>query len=136
MYKRTRSLFLLMLVIGIFFVFIGCAPKSFTPVEKVIYTTTKTLETAKTFRHSGLLVAADFYKQGLMDEELKQEIVIVADQLQDAINKTADILKIYLVSEGKEGAMELEDKVLLYQQLYGKFSNLIMPYLLKNMEGD
>jgi len=123
-------------LVYLFGMVLACAPSHFTPVEKTIYTTTKTLETAKQFRHTGLSVAADFYKQGLLDEELKDEIIVVADQLQNAINQTADALKLYLLADGKEGAMDLETKVLLYQQLYGKFSDLIMPYLIKQMENN
>ena len=124
------------LSIMIVFVIVSCAPQSFTPVEKTIYTTTKTLAAAKQFRHTGLQIAGDFYRRGLIEEDVKEEIIEVANELQMAINVTADVLQIYLISKGQEEAQMLETKILLYQQLYGKFSELIMPYMLQNLEDD
>ena len=121
-------------VIIVVFITVSCAPQHFTPVEKSIYTTTKTLAAAKQFRHTGLQIAGDFYKKGLIEEDVKEEIIEVANELQRAINVTAEVLQIYLISKGQEEAQQLETKIIIYQQLYGKFSELIMPYMLKNLE--
>lgn len=131
---RNEGLILLttIIIMGLLMgMIVACAPSHFTPAEKKIYTLTKTLQSTKQFRETGLKVSADFYKKGLMEEKTKLEIIDIADELQNAINLCADSLEIYLVSNGLEGSAILEHRILLYQALYGKFSELIMPYLLK-----
>jgi len=118
-----------------FMVMPGCAPAHFTPTEKVLYTSTKTLVAAKNFRDTGLSITGGLYKQGLLSEELKIAIIEVGNQLQDAINKTSEALEIYKLSDGSSGGADLQTKIVLYQALYGKFSELVMPYVLKNMGG-
>lgn len=113
---------------------VGCAPSHFTPSQKKIYTTVKTLEAAKQIRHTGLSVAAGFYAEGLIGEEEKTQVILAANRLQDAINKTADALSIYHRSNGAEGLQAVEARVLIYQQVYGVFMDLAMPYILKSME--
>ena len=110
---------------------LACAPSNFTPAEKKIYTLTKTLQSAKQFRETGLKVSADFYKRGLMEEETKADIIKIANELQNAINLCADSLMLYHVSATLEHSEILEHRIQLYQALYSKFSTLIIPYLIK-----
>lgn len=130
-YQNIKSI----LAIGFLCCFVfACAPKDITPAEETSYITFRTLAAAKEFRHTGLSIAAEFYKQGLIHEELKKEIIIVADQLQDAINKVADALTLYIAASGQDSKKDLTDKIVTYQRIYGKFSDLVMPYLLGDIQ--
>lgn len=130
--KRNNALFTVF-AIALLITILACAPSHFTPVEKTTYTTVKTLDVAKQFRHTGLQVAGDFYKKGLMEEDVKLEIIKIGNELQRTINVAAEALQVYLASDGGN-AKDLEMKILMYQQLYGKFSDLVMPYIIKNLE--
>lgn len=105
-----------------------------TPTEKVVYTSAKTLETAKIFRETGLDAAKLFWDQGLMTMETKDKIVEVANNLQAAINSAGKALKVYHETNGAEGGADLNSKILMYQAIYGQFVDLVMPYVIKKME--
>jgi hypothetical protein len=120
-FKIFGSLLLILLVIA-------CAPKDFSPFEKKIYTTTQTLYAAVEFRHLGLSVVGDLYKKGLLSEEEKEKFVDLGDELYKIITSSQIALELYY----KTGiSTNLEEKLLLYTQIYGKFSDLVMPYILK-----
>ncbi len=108
---------------------------TFTPSEKVAYTSVQTLKVAKQFRTTGLESAKILWDQGLLDVKTKDKIVQVADDLQMAINDCADALKIYLESGGNSGGATLEEKLKIYHKLYGQFTDLVMPFIIKKMEG-
>lgn len=121
---------ILLLVFSFLFILVACAPSHFTPLEKKVYTTTKTLEAAVEFRDTGLSIASDFYKRGLLSVEKKDKIIKIGDELYDAILITKEALKMYN-SGGSYN--DLSAKLILYHQIYGKFSEILMPYLLKNL---
>jgi len=131
--KKVLSHFMILMIVlmGAY----GCVTlKEGTPTEKVIFSSTKTLESAKIFRETGLDAAKIFWDQGLMDMETKDKIVEVANNLQAAINSAATALTIYNNSNGAEGGANLDTKIQMYQMIYGEFVDLVMPYVLKQME--
>lgn len=109
------------------------APDSFTPSEKVQFTTMKGLQTAYDFRIFALNSAKTFWDQGLMDIETKDKIVKLGDEFQKAINDTSIALEKYRTYNGVNSS-DLESKISLYQDLYVQFNTLIMPYIIKRME--
>ena len=119
---------LLFVLMGAF----GCIGlKEGTPTEKVVFTSQKTLETAKIFRETGLASAKIFWDQGLMKMETKDKIVEVANNLQAAINSAGKALKIFHDTNGAQGGTDLDAKIQMYQAIYGQFVDLVMPYVLK-----
>lgn len=124
----------ILIVLVMFSMFFGCAaPEHFNQEEKMIFTTVRSLQVAKDFRHTGLLAAGDFYKRGMMDEKMKNEIVKIANELQDAINQASEALEIYMTIADKDTLMTLEVKLAVYQKLYGKFADLAIPLLAENL---
>lgn len=125
--------YLLITLISLCFMF-GClAPKNFDPSEKMIFTTVRSLQVAKEFRHTGLTAAGKLYRQGMMDLKTKNEIVKIADELQNAINQACDALEIYMILADEDNLASLEDKINIYQKLYGQFANLAIPIVAKNL---
>jgi hypothetical protein len=123
-FKLVSLLFLVLLIVA-------CAPKDFSPFEKKIYTTTQTLYAAVEFRHLGLSVVGDLYKKDLIQEEEKEKFISLGDELYKIITSSQIALELYY----KTGiSTNLEEKLLLYTQIYGKFSDLVMPYILKHYE--
>ena len=119
---------LLMVLMGTF----GCIGlKEGTPTEKVVYTSQKTLESAKIFRETGLDSAKVFWDQGLMTMETKDKIVEVSNNLQAAINSSGKALKIFHDTNGAQGGADLDAKIRMYQAIYGQFVDLVMPYVIK-----
>lgn len=127
-------------VVSIFYILVlswaltSCAPQHFTPLEKTVYSTAKTLESAVVFRDTGLKVAGDLYKQGLLDEDTKDKIIKLGDDLKEVINMTKEVLKIYNSSGGNRS--DLQEQLMLYHTIYGEFSDLIMPYVIDKMGGE
>ncbi len=114
-------------------VFTGCIPKEFTPSEKVQFTTMKGLHTAYDFRVFALSSAKVFWDKGLMSEETKDEIIDIGDKFQHAINETSLALEFYRKSSGVNGG-DLGQKIQIYQELYVEFNNLVMPYIIQQLE--
>ena len=125
---RLNRKFILSLFILLFIV--GCAgmnaPENFTPEQKVQFTTLKTLQAAKTFRVFALGAAGDAYKAGLITDVDKDKIIVIGDNLQEAINMAADALIAYKLS-GDE--ITLYGKVAIYQKLFNQFMEVVTPYL-------
>lgn len=111
----------------------GCGvfspPEHFTPVQKVEYTTLKTLQSAKVFRGFALKSAGTAYKNGLMDETVKQDIIQAGDKLQMAINGAADALIHYHKAGGIGGSTILDDKLGKYQSIFNRFLEKVTPYI-------
>ena len=129
-----NSLFVLIVVL-LLMGLIGCSGLSDgTPVEKKVYVTIKSLEAAKVFRTNGLEAAKVFWDQGLMSVETKDKVVQVANDLQFAINSIARAMKIYNSSNGTQGGADVDDWLQIYQQIYGEFTDLVMPFLIERME--
>ena len=94
----------------------------------------KMLRLATIFRTTGLQVTGDLYRQELLSEDKKEEIIKVANELQLSINTTATALEVYYNLEGSQGLDILEDRLKIYNAAYAQFSALIMPYLLEDIE--
>lgn len=128
------QLLLLLIVVTVLFM-TGCtafqAPETMTETEKVTFTSLKTLKSAKIFREFALESAGSIYKKGLMDEETKEKIIEIGDDLQLAINGAADALIIYNDSGGLSGEKTLEEKLLVYQALFNQFMEIVTPYVMK-----
>lgn len=122
---------LCLLILGLFLT--GCAglsaPDNFTQTEKVEYTTLKTLKSAKIFREFALESAGSVYKKGLMEDETKEKIIKLGDQLQLAINTAADALIVYKQSGGLGGDKALEEKLIVYQSLFNQFMEIVTPFV-------
>lgn len=108
--------------------------KDFSIEEKRIYTTMKTLEAAKEFRNLGLSAAGEYYKAGLMADKTKEDIIKIGNQVQSAINYTAEALKLYMILNDKDNLIDLQQKILVYQQIYGEFVDIIMPYMIRQIK--
>ncbi|MCK5504084.1 MAG: hypothetical protein KAJ10_02920 [Thermodesulfovibrionia bacterium] len=116
------------ILLVLFFV-VGCGTQNLKPTEDIISITIKTLEIAKEFRHVGLCVAGDLYKDNLISEEEKNEIIKFGDELQEAINDVAFALEMYIVLSDEENLIALKDKLAVYQKLYILFARLVVPLL-------
>lgn len=120
-----------------FFVVIGftaCAPKEFSTSEKAIYTSVKSLQAAKELRVTALSTIGGMYKNGVLtDPDFKADVIKIGDSLQEAINVTAEAILIYNGATTAENKASLAEKVLLYQKVYGEFSDLVMPYVLEHL---
>lgn len=131
---QSKPGFLLLLVLLVFTGTIGCrtltAPDHFTGPEKVQFTTLKTLKSAKIFREFALESAGSVYKQGLMNEETKDKIISVGDELQRAINSAADALIAYKKSDGLGEDQSLRKRLLVYQVLFNQFMEIVTPYMM------
>jgi hypothetical protein len=130
--KYSKNVSILLTIVMMAFALSACVSSNFTPSEKTILTTAKTLEAAVIFRDMGLETAGDFYKQGLLSEKEKEEIIEIGNNLYDAILLTKETLRLYHMTG--QGGKTLEERVALYQNLYGKFSDIVMPYLLKTLK--
>lgn len=113
--------------------FIGCgafvAPEQFIPVQKVEFTTLKTLQSAKAFREFALSAAGAAYKNGLMGEEMKQDIIKTGNRLQLAINSAAEALILYHEAGGIDGSASLEERLADYQAVFNRFMEIVTPYI-------
>jgi len=111
----------------------GCglytAPQHFTQAQKVEYTTLKTLQSAKVFREFALQSAGTAYKNGLMDDAVKNDIIKAGDRLQMAINSAADALVLYHQARGMGGTKALEEKLTGYQAIFNRFMEIVTPYI-------
>ena len=95
---------------------------------------TLALEVAKEFRHSGLMVAGNLYTQGVIDDALKEEIIVAADNLQIAINASINAILAYRAVPSVEHEAEVARRLEVYSREYMSFSELIMPLLTKKLE--
>lgn len=128
--KKVRSFYQFGILFLVLFV-LACAPKEFSPFEQKVYTTQKTLEAAIEFRDLGLRISGNLYKQGLLKETDKEKIIDIGDKLYNAIVVSQEALETYYLTGN---SVNLNEKLILYAQIYGKFSDLIMPYILKHYE--
>ena len=120
----------------IIFMMISCAPSTFTPTEKVTFTTTRSLEAASEIRITALKTIAGLYKEGVLtDEAFKAKVIEIGDELQVAINVTANALLVYKDSGLSADKLTLGEKIENYTIVYGKFSDLVMPYILEKLDG-
>jgi len=120
----------------IIFVMISCAPSAFTPAEKVIFTTTKSLQAASEIRVTALITIAHLYKDGVLtDEAFKSRVIELGDELQVIINVTANAMLVYKDSGLIADKLALGEKIEKYTIIYGKFSDLVMPYILEKLNG-
>lgn len=129
-FVQTHRLCMILLTLMIFVLVQGCAPRHLSPVEKTTFTTYKTLKTAKIFREEGLSAAGLYYKRGLIDEEKKEEIIKLGDDLQQGINDASEALELFKAT-GEE--TNLAKKMEMYHYLYGKFTDLVMPLVLEKL---
>jgi len=126
MFKKYCSLFIILLLLQ------GCI-SIIKPT--VIHTTFKTLQAAKKFRESGLTLCGEYYKQDLIDEETKNRIVKLGNELQASINECSKSLYIYYEMNDKQReTSQLKLKIQKYQQVYGKFVDIVLPYLIEETE--
>ena len=109
----------------------GCAPKTFSKSEKVLYTTNQILQNAKNFRILALKSAAECYKQGLLSENKKQKIIKLGDQLQASINITAQSLILYK-QLGCTDSTELEKNMQEFNKVFNEFTDLMLPLMYSN----
>ena len=133
--KEELTKYLIIIIIYMF-MFSACifqAPDHFTPSEKVQFTTMKGLKTAHTFRIFALDSAKVYWDAGIMTEETMEDIVKIGDEFQKAINDASLALETYRKNEGMNSA-DLGNKIELYQALYVRFNNLVMPYIIKAVE--
>jgi hypothetical protein len=111
--------------------FSGCsyfeAPESFTPKQKMEYTTLRTLTAAKKFRVFALGTTAELYKKGLLTEEQKEDIIKIGDALQGSINTTAGALILY--HKGAATQETVNESIEEYQSFFNDFLELVSPYL-------
>lgn len=133
-YARENTMKYLMAFLVMVFITVGCIPKEFTPSEKVIYTTTKSLQVASEIRVTALTTIGNLYKEGtLTDEGFKARVIELGDELQVIINVTANAMLIYKDSGLESDKRTLAEKVEKYVEIYGKFSDLVMPYILDKL---
>lgn len=111
----------------------GCAPKNLSKSDKVIYTTVKTLQVAKDFRVLGLQTAGKLHSAGKIDDKLAREIIVIANDLQASINAISLLLETYDKTRGPDDKKALDAQVEVYMGLYGQFTEIIMPYLIKRI---
>ncbi len=102
-----------------------------TQQDKIIYTTYKSLQTAKEFRKTSLQITGEVYKDGYMSENMKSNIISVGNHLQNAINNTADALQIYKQTGNRR---LLHKNITIYQQIYGEYVDLVLPYVIEKTE--
>ncbi len=133
MIRRSKLFALAIVVILVGLSAPGCslfiAPVDFTGSGKIEYTTLKTLQSARVFREFALGTAGSVYKNGLMSESIKEKIITVGDELQQAINTAADALIAYKQSAGT-GDETLQEKLVVYQALFNEFLEIVTPYVL------
>ncbi len=137
MYKsittRNQSLFILIIIL---FSISGClGAKPSTPEDNAL-TIFKTLQTAKEFRHTGLSIVGDFYKKGLVSEDNKKEVIKIGNELKEIITVSFECLEVYIKTKNDKSLNILNTNLQLYNEIYTKFSNLIIPYLIKEATGD
>jgi len=68
----------------------------------------------------------------LIDEDKKVEIIRLGNALEDAINMVKASLKLYNTS----GGSDLQETLLLYHAIYGEFTEMLMPFVVKTMQGE
>lgn len=133
-YAKGNTMKFLLTLMLVMFITVGCAPKAFSPTEKVIFTTTKSLQAASEVRVTALTTIAKLYKDGVLtDEAFKNRVIELGDELQIIINVTANAMLIYKDSGLSADRQTLSEKVAIYVEIYGKFSDLVMPYILDKM---
>jgi len=132
---KKISIILISIIMSLMFVLSSCvftAPDSFTPSEKVQFTTMKGLTTAHDFRIFALESSKIIWDKGLMSVEDKDKIVELGDAFQKAINEASLSLEIYRKSDGLNSS-DLESKINLYQKIYLQFNGLVLPYIIKHV---
>jgi len=133
--SKGNSIKYLITLLLVVFITVGCIPKEFTPAEKVIFTTTKSLQAASEVRVTALTTIARLYKDGVLtDEAFKQRVIELGDELQIIINVTANTMLIYKDSGLEKDKRALAEKIDIYVAVYGKFSDLVMPYILEKLD--
>ncbi len=130
MNKRLHFVILLM---AMFFISCACAPSSFSKKEKAVYTTFKTLQTAKQFRVTGLKIAGGLHTDGMIDDDLARIIIKTGDALQLSINTASVSLKLYKTTGKPKDMDDLRVCIRAYEQVYGQFTDLVMPYIFKKI---
>lgn len=132
--KAMRTMRTMLAFVALIFVLTACAPQEFSPSEKAIYTTVRSLQGAKELRVTALKTIGGLYKDGtLTDVEFKEKVIEIGDMLQDAINFTSLALEAYYVASTDENKNDLQVKVLMYQKILGEFTDLVMPYVLEHV---
>lgn len=101
-----------------------------TQVQKVEYTTMRTLEAARDFRVFALETSGTLYKSGLMDDDTKIRIIKAGDNLQNYINTASDALLIFHTTNGDYGTAEIDASLAAYQAAFNSFLEIVTPYLL------
>jgi len=107
---------------------VGCFPKTFSRSDKILYSYNQVLQSAKSFRVTALQSAAVYYKQGLLTEDKKVEIIELGDQLQDSINSSANALIVYQ-QLGSIGEADVEIQIKEFEQIFEQFTNLVAPLI-------
>ncbi len=112
----------------------GCLPKGATTSEKVIFTTVRSLQAAKELRVTALKTIGGLYINGtLTDQAFKEEVIKIGDQLQKAINITSEAILTYNNAKDDLSKGDLGAKILIYQNILGEFTDLVMPYVLEHV---
>ena len=112
----------------------GCLPKGATTSEKVIFTTVRSLQAAKELRVTALKTIGGLYINGtLTDQSFKEEVIKIGDQLQKSINITSEAILTYNNAKDDLSKGNLGSKILIYQNILGEFTDLVMPYVLEHM---
>lgn len=132
--KRENTMRNLLALIVLVCMMVACAPKNFSPSEKAMFTTVRSLQAAKQLRVTGLKAVGDMYIAGtLTDPDFKADVIRVGDLLQETINVTSKALEIYYTAKTEHAFADLQAKVSLYQQVLGEFTDLVMPYVLEHL---
>jgi len=132
-YFRTYFMTNIIIAIVLALVMTSCltpAPDNFTPSEKIEFTTMQGLNTASEFRIFALESASYFWNKGLMTKEKKDEIVKLGNEFQKAINDASWALEAYHNFSDID-TMNLEQQIKTYQDLYVRFNDLVMPFIIK-----
>ena len=127
--QKTIVYFITMFIIST--MIIGCAPKEFSTSEKLIYTTFKTLNAAKEFRHLGLSAIGDFYKQGLVKEATKAKAIVAGDFLKKKITSCLNALEKYKKYSTEDNKRILMDNVKDFESASAEFNDIVLPYMMK-----
>ena len=112
----------------------GCLPKGATTSEKVIFTTVRSLQAAKELRVTALKTIGGLYINGtLTDQSFKEEVIKIGDQLQKSINITSEAILTYNNAKDDLSKGDFGAKILIYQNILGEFTDLVMPYVLEHV---
>lgn len=132
--SRSNTIKAFLAIIVMLIMVAGCLPKEATTSEKVVFTTVRSLQAAKELRITSLKTIGGLYINGtLTDQDFKAEVIKIGDQLQQAINVTSEALLLYSDSKDALAKGDLGAKVLIYQNILGEFTDLVMPYVLEHV---